>query len=336
MIKANLAFCFKTPGLAKLLFGAVLCVVSSVGKSATAAETLATNTPPSVVPLPAVGSCAQLGFVNPSSPKWPLPLYLCHYSAAEFNALKAQSALDKSWLPNKQSYQGLADNLQDSRLPSIALAHGQRWYTMLAAEAATQHAVIQLTELISPYFGCALQITADGFFDPCVSAHWDRLGRLLAPVSDLPNQSLRQFPFTFQSGEVVLGEADTSLNWQLHAFEPDLQDASVPLFDRIGKGLFWGMVEEVAALWPLLSAQGELTENQQARLFIMAVSKQQAAAVRFLAEQGLNPQARTEFGDTALSVAKMIESEAMAQLLNELAESFESKAQQQLQYQAQE
>lgn len=319
MIKTKPAAALKAFALLPLLIFAAWCL-----PKAHAADAAAT-----ALPLPAVGTCRQVAFNNPNSPKWPLPLYLCHYSAAEFNTLKTQPALDNSWLPSKQSYQGLADNLLDSRLPSIVLAHGQRWYTMLAAEAATQNTVVQLTELISPYYGCELQISADGFTDPCVSARWDKLGRLLAPVSDLPNQSLRQFPFTLQSGEVILGEADTSLNWQLYAFEPDLQDASVPLFERIGKGLFWGMVEEVAALWPLLSAQGELTENQQARLLIMAVSKQQAAAVRFLVAQGLNPQASTEFGDTALSVAKMIESEAMAQLLTELAESFESKAQQQ-------
>lgn len=78
------------------------------------------------------------------------------------------------------------------------------------------------------------------------------------------------------------------------------------------------MVEEVAALWPLLSQQDELTENQQAQLFIMALSKQQAAAIVWLVEQGLNPQASTELGDTALSIAKLIESEAMEQLLTQL------------------
>lgn len=331
MIKATPVFSFNALCSVPLLFIAVLAATISFSASANAVDASAADAAATALPLPAAGTCRQVAFNNLNSPKWPLPLYLCHYSAAELNSLKTQPALDNSWLPNKQSYQGLADNLLDSRLPSIALAHGQRWYTMLAAEAATQHAVLQLTELISPYYGCELQITTDGFFDPCIGARWDKLGRLLAPVSDLPNQSLRQFPFTLQSGEVVLGEADTSLNWQLHAFEPDLQDAAVPLFERIGKGLFWGMVEEVAELWPLLSAQGELTENQQARLFIMAVSKQQAAAVRFLVAQGLNPQARTEFGDTALSVARVIESEAMAQLLTELAESFESKAQQHLQ-----
>lgn len=278
----------------------------------------ATSSPPQAEPLPAAGSCVQVAFTNPSSPKWPLPLYLCHYSAAELNSLKTQPTLNKSWLPGKQNYQGLADNLLDSRLPSIALAHGQRWYTMLAAEATTQHAVVQLTELISPYYGCKLQITTDGFFDPCIGARWDKLGRLLAPVPDLPNQSLRQFPFTLQSGEVVLGEADTSLNWQLHAFEPDLQDASVPLFERIGKGLFWGMLDEVKALWPDFAAKGPLTEHEQVDLFIMALAKERSAAIVWLVEQGLNPMAKNAMGDNALSIAVLLENEPMVQLLTEL------------------
>ncbi len=235
--------------------------------------------------------------------------------------------LDNSWLPSKESYQGLADNLLNSRLPSIALAQGQRWYTMLAAEEKASTAMVQLTELVSPYFGCELQISAEGFTDPCVSASWDKLGRLLTPAADLPHQSLRQFPFRIHDSEVVLGEADNTLTWQLHTFEPDLQDAAVPLLKRIGKGLFWGMVDEVKTLWPLLSAQGELTESDQAQLFIMAVSKQQVAAVRFLVEQGLNPQASTEFGDNALSIAKMLESEAMVQLLTELNASANNHAQ---------
>lgn len=322
MMKAKLAAAFKVIATLPLLFSAARCL-----PKAHAAEAQPVNTSPTVVALPAVGSCTKVAFTNSSSPKWPLPLYLCHYSAAEFNALKAQPVLDNSWLPNKQSYQGLADNLLDSRLPSIALAHGQRWYRQFADNSEATSAVVQLTELISPYFGCELQLTDAGFTDPCVSARWDKLGRLLAPVSDLPNQSLRQFPFTLQSGEVILGEADTSLDWQLDAFEPDLQNTTVPLLDRIGKGLFWGKVDKVSALWPQLSAQGELTQSEQARLFIMAVSKQQAAAVRFLVAQGLNPQARTEFGDTALSVANMIESEAMLQLLSELGASSDSQAQ---------
>ena len=322
MMKAKLDAAFKAIAILPLLISAVLCL-----PKANATEARAANTPATAVPLPAVGSCTKVAFSNPKSPKWPLPLYLCHYNAAEFNALKAQPVLDNSWLPNKQSYQGLADNVLDSRVPSIALAHGQRWYRQFADNSEATSAVMQLTELISPYFGCELQPTDTGFTDPCVSAHWDKLGRLLAPVSDLPNQSLRQFPFRLDNGKVVVGEADATLSWQLHAFEPDLQDTTVPLLDRIGKGLFWGKVDEVAALWPQLRAHGELTQSEQARLFTMAVSKQQAAAVRFLVAQGLNPQARTEFGDTALSVANMIESEAMLQLLSELGASSDSQAQ---------
>ena len=322
MMKAKPAAAFKTLRLLPLLFSAVWCL-----PKAHAAEAQPVNTSPTVVALPAVGSCTKVAFNNPSSPKWPLPLYLCHYSAAEFNALKIQPALDNSWLPNKQSYQGLADNLLDSRLPSIAVAYGQHWYRQFANNSEATSAVVQLTEFISPYFGCELQLTDTGFTDPCVSARWDKFGRLLAPVSDLPKESLRQFPFRLDNGKVVLGEADATLSWQLHAFEPDLQDVTVPLLERIGKGLFWGKVNEVAALWPQLSAQGELTQSEQARLFIMAVSKQQAAAVRFLVAQGLNPQARTEFGDTALSVANMIESEAMLQLLSELGASSDSQEQ---------
>ncbi|MCC5827398.1 hypothetical protein [Alkalimonas sp.] len=209
MSKAKPAVFFKAFGIIPLLFSSALTAIINFGASVNATEASAAVVATSAVPLPDVGTCTQEAFNNPSSPKWPLPLYLCHYSAAEFNNLKTQPALDKSWLPNKQSYQGLAYNLQDSRLPSIALAHGQRWYTMLAADASTQDAVVQLTELTSPYYGCVVQISADGFFDPCVSARWDKLGRLLAPVSNLPNQSLRQFPFMLQSGEVILGEADT-------------------------------------------------------------------------------------------------------------------------------
>lgn len=322
MINSKPAADFKALSLLPLLFSAVL-----FSTKANAAETMAADTSPTTVALPAVGSCTKVAFTNSSSPKWPLPLYLCHYSAAEFNALKAQPVLDNSWLPNKESYQGLADNLLDSRLPSIALAHGQRWYRQFADNSEATSAEVQLTELISPYFGCELKLTDTGFTDPCVSARWDKLGRLLEPVSNLPNQSLRQFPFRLDNGKVVVGEADAALSWHLHAFEPDLQNTTVPLLERIGKGLFWGKVNEVTALWPQLSAQGELTQSEQARLFIMAVSKQQAAAVRFLVAQGLNPQARTEFGDTALSVSNMIESEAMLQLLSELSVSSDSQEQ---------
>ncbi|MBZ9611984.1 hypothetical protein [Rheinheimera maricola] len=312
MITAKPDASFKVFAILSLLISAVWCL-----PKAHAAEILPANTPPTAVPLPAVGGCVKAAFNNPGSPKWPLPLYLCHFSAAEFNALKVQPALDNGWLPNNDSYQGLADNLLDSHLPSIALAHGQRWYRQFADNSEATSAVVQLTELISPYFGCELQLTDTGFTDSCVSARWDKLGRLLAPVSNLPNQALRQFPFRLDNGKVVLGEADARLSWQLHAFEPNLQDATVPLLDRIGKGLFWGKVDEVAALWPLLSEQGELTQSEQARLYIMAVSKQQAAAVRFLQAQGLNPQATNEYGDSALSIAKMLQSEAMLQLLSE-------------------
>ena len=64
---------------------------------------------------------------------------------------------------------------------------------------------------------------------------------------------------------------------------------------------------------------GKLSESQQSQLFIMAVAKQQADAVRWLVEQGLNPMATNEYGDNALSVANMIESTAMQDLLSELS-----------------
>ncbi|MEE2026102.1 hypothetical protein [Alkalimonas mucilaginosa] len=322
MIKPIPVAVFKAFSLLPVFFSAALCL-----PKADAAETLPASTPPTAVPFPAMGSCAKVAFHNPSSPKWGLPLYLCHYSAADFNALKAQPVLDKSWLPNKESYQGLADNLLDSRLPSIALAHGQRWYRMLSAAENSSSAVVQLTELISPYLGCELQLTDTGFTDPCLGANWDKLGRLLAPVSDLPNQSLRQFPFRLYDNLVVLGEADATLNWQLDSFAPDLQDATVPLLERIGKGLFWGQLDEVTVLWPSLIAKGPLTKRDQVELFIMAIAKEQTAAVLFLAAQGLNPQATNEYGDSALSIAKMLENEVMVQLLSELGASFDSQAQ---------
>lgn len=322
MIKAKPAAALKALNLLPLLFSAALCL-----PKAYAAETLAANTPPTAVPLPAVDTCTQVAFTKPNSPKWPLPLYLCHYNAAEFNALKAQPALDNNWLPEKVHYQGLADSLLDSRLPSMALAQGQRWYRQFAHDNEATSAVVQLTDLISPYYGCVLQVTEQGFTDPCLGANWDKLGRLLAPVSDLPNQSLRQLPFDLHHGEVVLGEADSALSWQLHSFVPDLQDAKVPLLERIGKGLFWGLLAEVKALWPEFVAKGPLHENDQAQLFIMAIAKEQAAAVRFLVAQGLNPQATNEYGDSALSIANMLESEAMVQLLTELGASSDSQAQ---------
>lgn len=321
MIKSKPAAAFKALSLLPLFFSAAWYL-----PTVHATESQPVNTPPTAVALPAEGSCTKVAFNNPRSPKWPLPLYLCHYSATEFTALKAQPALDNSWLPNKQSYQGLADNLLDSRLPSMALAHGQRWYSMLSAAEHASSAVVQVTELISPYLGCELQLTDTGFTDPCLGANWDKLGRLLVPVADLPNQSLRQFPFRLHDNAVVLGEADSTLSWQLQSFKPDLQDTTVPLFERIGKGLFWGLLEEVTALWPLLTAQGELTESEQAQLFIMAIAKEQTAAVRFLVEQWLNPQATNDYGDSALSIANMLQSEVMLQLLSELAANANSQA----------
>ena len=280
------------------------------------------------VPLPAEGGCVTVDFPNPQSPRWPLPLYLCHYSAEEFNRLQAVSALEGDDLITKVSYQGLANHLLDSRLPSIALAHAQRWYQRVATGVGTDKGVVQVTELVSPYHGCVVQISDDGFTDPCVSARWDKLGRLLAPVFAMPNQPLRQFPFIRQTDEdIMLGRADDMLDWQLHDFRPDLANDEELLITRVGKGLFWGMLEEVKALWPQLQSQAELTENEQAQLFIMAVSKQQTEAVRFLVAQGLDPNAKTAFGDSAVSVATMIDSTSMLQLLSELTKNKASEPQ---------
>ena len=272
-------------------------------------------------PLPAEDTCQAVSFYHPASDKLPLPLYLCYHSRAGFNTLAAGAAHDKNWHPEKKHYQGLADNLLDSRLASVALATGQRWYSMLDSGQEPRLPVVQLTELISPYFGCVLQVSEQGFKDPCTSANWDKLGRLLAPVADLPDQNLRQFPFVRNQQQVLLGATDPTLNWQYMSFKPDLHDAAVPLLTRLGKGLFWGMLDEVKTLWPEVEAMGELSETQQSQLFINAVAKQQTAAVRWLVAQGLNPMASNEYGDNALSVAKMIESEAMQRLLAELSQA---------------
>ena len=271
------------------------------------------------IALPALDTCQTVQYYHPASDKLPLPLYLCHHSVTGFNRLADSPAWDNTWLPAKQHYQGLADIVLDSRLPSMALAAGQRWYAMFAAGAEPSRPVVQVTELISPYFGCQLELSEQGFSDPCTSANWDKLGRLLAPVPDLPDQSLRQFPFMLDQQQVHLGTADTTLNWQLMSFTPDLHDTALPLLARVGKGLFWGMLTEVKTLWPEVVAMGKLSESQQSQLFIMAVAKQQTDAVRWLVEQGLNPMATNEYGDNALSVANMIESTAMQDLLSELS-----------------
>lgn len=310
---------FKTVSLLPLLMIAALLALNVFAVKANAAQTLTVETAVTTTPLPAEGSCAEVQFPNPSMLKWPLLLVLCHYSAAEFNALKSQPALDNHWLPEKEHYQGLADNLLDYRLPSIALAHGQRWFQLLAAEIKSNTAVVQLTEIVSPYSGCKLLFTENGLTDPCVGANWDKLGRLLAPVSDYPPQSLRQFPFKILNNEVVLAEADDALNWQLQSFVPDLQDSSVPLVERIGKGLFWGMLDEVKALWPELVAAGPLTGSEQVDLFMMALARERSTAIVWLVEQGLNPMARDTKGYNAIEVAELLENEAMVQLLTELA-----------------
>lgn len=268
--------------------------------------------------LPAVDSCVEVGLNNPSSPNWPHPVYLCHHSAAAFNALKALPAYDPKWSPEKSDMQGLANMWLDSRFPSLALAQSQRWYSQLANAVEATTSVVHAVDLLSPYYGCKIEVTVNGFHDPCLGAEWDRLGRLTNPIEDLPDQALRQFPFVVGDGHVVLGQADDKLQWTLQSFLPDLMDTSQPLLERVGLGLFWGMVDEVAAVWPRLIAQGELTETDQSYLFIMAVSKQQAASVRFLVAQGVDPRARNESGDDALSFAELIESETMQQLLTEL------------------
>jgi hypothetical protein len=273
------------------------------------------------VAVPPLNSCTEVVFAHATLPRWPLPLYLCHHDAAEFNKLKEVRVLESSWLPAKSNYQGLADSILDSRIASMALAQGRRWYSQMADDTQITAPVLQLVELTSPYFGCTIEITAEGFIDPCTSAQWDKLGRLKSAVAGLPNESLRLFPFARTKQKVLLGEADETLNWQYQSFKPNLQDASVPLLDRVGKGLFWGMLSDVKALWPEVEAKGTLTETEQSQLFILAVSKQQAEAVTWLVEQGLNPAATNEFGDNALSVARMIESADMQQLLMPLIEA---------------
>jgi hypothetical protein len=284
-------------------------------------KALAMATPPHVVPLPASDRCVFVAFKHPTSSKWPLQLYLCHHSKAEFNKLRAMPALDNNWMPAKRDYQGLANMFLDSRLPSMALAQGRSWFRLLSEEDSAHNRLpyIQLTDLTSPYFGCLLEVTEEGFIDPCLGARWDKLGRLLAPVSDLPDQSLRQFPFVVSDNQLILGQLDNTNDWTLYSFVPDLHDQSVPLLVRIGQGLFWGMLDEVNALWPELMAQGPLSNNQQSHLFIMATSKEQVAAVRWLAAQGLNPMATNDQGDNALTVARMIKSDIMQKLLTELS-----------------
>ncbi|CUA88160.1 hypothetical protein [Pseudidiomarina woesei] len=270
------------------------------------------------VELPPQGDCQDVTYSHNKVSKWPLLLRLCHYSADEFNALIAEPVLEPNWLPTQVTYQGLANSLLDSRMASIALAHGQRWYSQLAANNATTTSVVQLTDFLSPYFGCAIVVTNDGFSDPCTNATWDKLGRLQTPVTGLANQSLRHFPFSIKEQTVYLGLADENLAWQPYSFEPNLHDASVPLLERVGKGLFWGLLTEVQALWPEVTKLGSLSETEQSHLFIMAVAKERGDAICWLVDQGLNPAATNEFGDNALTTANMIESEAMVELMTSL------------------
>lgn len=278
------------------------------------------------VELPALGHCQGVTYSHNKVSKWPILLRLCYYSADEFNALLTEPALEPNWLPTQVTYQGLANSLLDSRMASIALAHGQRWYSRLASNNSVTAPVVQLTELLSPYFGCVIVVTDDGFTDPCTSGAWDKLGRLQTPVTGVANQSLRQFPFSIKEQTVYLGLADDKLAWQLYAFEPNLQDASVPLIERVGKGLFWGLLTEVQVLWPEVTKLGSLSETEQSHLFIMAVAKERGDAIRWLVGQGLNLEATNEFGDNALTTAKMIESEEMVGLITTLIDAKKEQA----------
>ena len=149
--------------------------------------------------------------------------------------------------------------------------------------------------------------------------------------------------------QIQFGNLAPEFKWQELSFVPDITDSQQPVFDRLLKTVLWGRLADTQTLWPQLFISGgtvpskahskvqakaqqnqpqnqqqnqqqnqpespalgqaQLTESQQAQLFINAAAKEHLLMLAFLKSQGLNPHAKTEMGGSAQQVAELIQSD---------------------------
>jgi hypothetical protein len=201
---------------------------------------------------------------------------------------------------------------------------------------------------LSPYFGCQLQYQANNaeaegkFTDPCTGAEWSLQGTPVIAAFDKPVKPLLRFPYQkLNATQIQFGNLAPEFKWQELSFVPDITDSQQPVFDRLLKTVLWGRLADAKTLWPQLLVSGEavpskahskvqakaqqnqqqnqsespalgqaqLTESQQAQLFINAAAKEHLLMLAFLKSQGLNPHAKTEMGGSAQQVAELIQSD---------------------------
>lgn len=181
------------------------------------------------------------------------------------------------------------------------------------------------------YFGCQLQYQANNakaegkFTDPCTGADWSLQGTPVVAAFDKPTKPLLRFPYQkLNATQIQFGNLAPEFKWQELSFVPDITDSQQPVFDRLLKTVLWGRLADTQTLWPQLFISGgtvpskahskvqakaqqnqqqnqpespalgqaQLTESQQAQLFINAAAKEHLLMLAFLKSQDLNPHAK--------------------------------------------
>jgi Rieske Fe-S protein len=249
-----------------------------------------------------------------------LPVMVCRRTAGQLEALVHTPATydPRLLLATLRNANGWAD----SRLPSQMLAMRQRLDATPSRSLRDEYFVALQME---PHIGCLLETDGFGekraaFRNPCHGNTFDSNGRPLVEPGYFPYPRifLQLPPHSWREDRLIIGELPPDVAWtayDLREFDGEKAPAA-----QLANAAVWGDIDRLDTLVhdklspvdiDAVSADLGITP------LLIAIARRHHETVRWLLENGANPNAKTRHGTPALEVAKSIGDKASTKLLRE-------------------
>lgn len=249
-----------------------------------------------------------------------LPAVVCRRSSGQLDALAQSPATHdpQLLLATVRAARGWAD----SQLPSQMLAMRQR---LDATPSRSLRDEFFVALQLEPHIGCLLETAGfarreAAFRNPCHNNTFDSNGRPQVEPGSFPYPQLfmQLPPHRWREGRLIIGELPPDLEWtayELHEFDGGKSAAT-----RLANAAAWGDIEGLDALVHDKRNPVEIdavSADEGITPLLIAVARRHHETVRWLLENGADPNARTRYGTTALMMAQSIGDGTIVKLLRE-------------------
>ena len=252
-----------------------------------------------------------------------LPIMVCRRTAEQIKALAKTTARHDPKLLS--TVQKLANSWANSSIPSQILAQ-QSQLDLTASRSLRKDFFIAMQ--LEPFIGCLLDTKnynqATALTNPCHGNQFDSNGRPIINSyqnNPIPPLFISIPPHHWQGDSVIIGELPAGQQWPSYDLRP-LDDAflNTPA-QRLVTAAGWGDIEQLDKLIhdrrSPIDINTELAHVKGHSALLEAVNKGQADAVRWLLEQGANPDIETRFGSTPIKIAEIIGNQEIIHLLKQ-------------------